>query len=459
MQDTIQEALGHHQQGRFIEAEQLYRRILAVDPEHPDALHLLGMVAFQTGRSEEAATLIRKAIAIKGNVAAYHSNLGNVLESQGKIVEAGVCYQRALLLKPDSAEIYVNLGNIFRAQGQLDSSLACYRRATALSPALADAAAAESAVLLLKGDFAAGWPGSEHRWQTSDHTTPPRDYPWPRWKGGPLASGRLLIWGEQGIGDEIMFAGLIPDILSDLACSGNRCILDCDPRLQPLFARSFPAIDVVTGFKPATHPELQAESNVAAHLPSGSLPGLFRASSAAFAATTSPYLKPDPVQKARFRTRYADGRKLVGLAWYTSNKKTGRARSVDLSLFAPLFAAPGIRWISLQYGDHDALEKQAAAANAPILIDREVDQLTSIDRFAAQVAAMDLVITIDNSTAHLTGALAVPTWVLLPFAPDWRWQLDREDSPWYPSVHLFRQPQIGDWPSVVARVEDTLRVP
>ncbi|HEY1768039.1 MAG TPA: tetratricopeptide repeat-containing glycosyltransferase family protein [Terracidiphilus sp.] len=453
MQDMVQAALGHHRQRRFTEAEQLYRSILAIDPRHPDALHLLGMVAFQTGRSEEAAALIRTAIDLKGNAPAYHSNLGNVLESQGKIAEAGACYQRALLLNPDSAEIYVNLGNIFRAQGQLNSSLDCYRRAMALSPGMADAAAAESAVLLLKGDFVAGWPGSEHRWLTSDHTTPPRDYPWPRWTGGPLASGRLLIWGEQGIGDEIMFAGLT----SDLVRSGIRCILDCDPRLRPLFARSFPALDVVTGFAPATHPE----SNVAAHLPSGSLPGLFRASSAAFAATTSPYLKADPVQQARFRARYADGRKLVGVAWHTSNRKTGRLRSMDLSLFASLFAVPGIRWISLQYGGADALEKDAAAAQAPILIDREVDQLSSqpssIDRFAAQVAAMDLVITIDNSIAHLAGALAVPTWVLLPFAPDWRWQLDREDSPWYPSLHLFRQPRMGDWPSVVARVEDALR--
>jgi ADP-heptose:LPS heptosyltransferase len=126
-------------------------------------------------------------------------------------------------------------------------------------------------------------------------------------------------------------------------------------------------------------------------------------------------------------------------------------------LFAPLFAQPDVRWINLQYGDHDAMSEQIAAASAPILIDRSVDQFSNIDVFAAQIAAMDMVLTIDNSTAHLAGALGVPTWVLLPFAPDWRWLQLREDSPWYPTMRLFRQPKIGDWQSVVNRVHSILQ--
>jgi hypothetical protein len=302
---------------------------------------------------------------------------------------------------------------------------------------LAEAATSEASVLLLQGDFAAGWQGSERRWETKDHDTPQRHYPWPRWKGEHLASGQLLLWGEQGIGDEIMFAGLIPDAIR----SGNRCVLDCDARRKPLFSRSFPGVDVVTGV---------------AHLPSGSLPGLFRTSSAAFAATTSPYLVADPLAQARFRARYDDGRKLVGLAWHTKNKNTGRMRSIDLSLLASLLNRPGIQWVSLQYGDYDSLEEQVTAANVPILIDDEVDQLANIDDFAAQIAAMDLVITIDNSTAHLAGALGVPTWVLLPFVPDWRWLQTRDDSPWYPTIRLFRQTKLEDWRSVVQRVESAL---
>ncbi len=442
------EALEHHRAGRLAEAEQIYRQILSLDSQHSDSLHLLGMIAFQMGRGEESVNLIKKAIEIKGNAPTYHSNLGNVLQSQGELSQAGACYQRALQLKPDSAEIYVNLGNIFKAQGQLDSSLVCYRRASGLNPLLAEAATAEAAVLLLRGDFAAGWRASERRWDTLDHDTPPRSYPWPRWNGEQTPSGRLLIWREQGIGDQIMFAGLIPDVIH----SGVSCVLDCDPRLETLFARSFPKVVIAPALTPGDHPELE----IAAHLPCGSLPGLFRTSGAAFAATTSPYLVPDTMKRAMFRKRYFDGRKTVGLAWYTMNKKTGRIRSVDLSMLAPLFALLGVRWISLQYGGHDTLEKQAAAANAPVLIDHDVDQFTNVDEFAAQIAALDLVITIDNSTAHLAGALGVPTWVLLPFVPDWRWLLDRSDSPWYPSIRLFRQTKINDWQSVVQHVKNAL---
>jgi ADP-heptose:LPS heptosyltransferase len=234
--------------------------------------------------------------------------------------------------------------------------------------------------------------------------------------------------------------------------TGNRLVLDCDLRLNPLFARSFPGVQVVSGCGPGLHPEL----DIAAHLPTGSLPSLFRRSSEAFAATTSPYLVADREMRQQLRARYADSRRLIGLAWQTNNRKTGRFRSVFLAQFAPLFAKSGIRWISLQYGDQSELESQAVAAGTPILVDRAIDQLTNMDAFAAQVAAMDLVITIDNSTAHLAGALGVPVWVLLPFAPDWRWLLDRKDSPWYPTMRLFRQPQPGDWQSVVEEVESAL---
>jgi ADP-heptose:LPS heptosyltransferase len=248
-----------------------------------------------------------------------------------------------------------------------------------------------------------------------------------------------------------MFAGLMPDVVR----TSNCCILDCDARLKPLFARSFPGINVVSGFDPEKHPDLY----ISAHLPCGSLPGLFRSTGSEFRVTTSPYLIPDSAKRERFRARYNDGRRLVGLAWQTSNQNTGRGRSIDLSLLALLLALPNIKWVSLQYGDHDALEYQATAAGASMLIDRDVDQFSDIDIFAAQISAMDLVITIDNSTAHLAGALGLPVWVLLPFMPDWRWLLNRSDSPWYPTMCLIRQPKLGDWQSVIQQVHIRLGDP
>jgi Flp pilus assembly protein TadD len=475
-------AVQHHQAGRLHEAEQIYRQILAIDAGNADTLHLLGMIAYQAGRHEFAAEMIRKAIAINPGQAFFHSNLGNVLQSQGQLVEAVACYQRALALKLVSAEVYFNLGSALQSQDKLEDAITCYEQALAIKPdyakahyklgcilhaqgkleeALAryekmlelrpgDAEAGFSQALaqLLHGDFAAGWPGFERRWQSAYQNTPMRAYPQPLWTGEKPASGSVLIWGEQGVGDEIMFAGLVPDAIG----TGTRCILDCDARLKPLFARSFPGISVVSG----SNPEKDANSEIAAHLPSGSLPGLFRTSRAAFAATTSPYLIADPNDRERLRARYADGRRLIGLAWHTRNQKTGSYRSIDLAALAPLFARPDIRWISLQYGDHDALQQQAAAANASVLVDGEVDQLSNIDLFAAQIAALDMVVTIDNSTAHLAGALGVPVWVLLPSAPDWRWLQACEDSPWYPTMRLFRQSVRGEWQSVVERVEKAL---
>lgn len=431
-----------------MEAAQLYRQMLAIDPQHADCLHLLGMVLFQSGEHDRAVELIRKAIALHPTAASYQSNLGNVLQSQGKIHEAEVCYRRALEIKPDQAEVHLHLGHLLKAQGEFDAGLACYQQALALKPQLTEARVAEAMTLLLQGNYSDGWRNFDLRWQTHSFDTPLRTYPQPLWKNEPLPSGRLLIWGEQGLGDEIMFAGLVPEVIA----RGIRCVLDCDTRLQPLFARSFPEVEMVSGYDPELHPNLE----IAAHLPSGSLPGLLRTGVEDFAATTSPYLRVDRVQREQFRVRYEDGRPLVGLAWHTKNQQSGRSRSIDLALWTPLLARTNLRWLSLQYGDHTALESEAAAVGAPLLIDPAVNQYTNIDSFAAQVAAMDLVMTIDNSTAHLSAALGIPTWVLLPFAPDWRWLLDCEDSPWYPSMRLFRQPRLGDWTSVLQEVQAAL---
>lgn len=473
-------------QGKLDEAALCYRNALALSPDLAEAHYNLGNILHAQDKLQEAAASYQSALALKPDLAEAHYNLGNALQSQDKLDDAVACYERALALDPEKYEARHNLGNALQSQGKLEDAMTCYERvlavepgyakahysvgcaqralgnldeailqyrmARALQPDFAQAGFSESLAQLLKGDFTAGWQNFEWRWKTKDHDTPMRVSPQPLWRDEKLASGRLLIWGEQGIGDEVMFAGLLPDVMR----TGNHCILDCDARLKPLFARSFPGIDVVPGYPSMEDLRNHRQSEVAAHLPSGSLPGLFRSTKAAFADTVSPYLIADPVARERFRARYADGRRLVGLAWHTNSRKTGHDRSIDLSLFAPLFARTDIRWISLQYGDHDSLEEQAATAKAPVLIDRSVNQFTDIDLFAAQIASLDSVVTIDNSTAHLAGALGVPTCVLLPLAPDWRWLQTGDDSPWYPTLRLFRQPQRGDWESVVQRVLNAL---
>jgi tetratricopeptide (TPR) repeat protein len=236
-------ALQQHRAGLFSQAERIYRQILAFDRNHADSLHLLGMIEYQAGNHAVAVETIRRAIELNKTQPAYHSNLGTVLQSEGRLDEAAACYRRALDLQPDSPEIHTNLGNIFHAQDKVEEAIASHQRALALKPDLAEAHYNLGLAQLLKGDFASGWPNLEWRWRTKDHETPMRAYPQPRWTGGKLATGRVLIWREQGVGDEIMFAGLIPDAVR----TGTRCVLDCDQRLQPILARSFPGVDVVSG--------------------------------------------------------------------------------------------------------------------------------------------------------------------------------------------------------------------
>jgi tetratricopeptide (TPR) repeat protein len=425
-----------------------YEQALALDPGSAEAFNNMGNARQALGHLDAAIACYERALALKPDYVGVHCNIGNLHAREGRLEEAARFYLLALQMKPDHAEAFFSLGNVRRDQGNSSDALRQYKNALRLRPDYAQATLGLALAQLLQGDFASGWQNSEARWQSIDHDTPRRAYVQPAWTGEKLESGSVLIWAEQGVGDEVMFAGLLPDAIR----TGNRFILDCDERLKPLFARSFPGVTVVSEGLPGCYPELE----VAAHLPSGSLPGLFRRSAADFSASTSPYLLADSATRERLRFCYADGRLLVGLAWHSTNLKTGRQRSIDLSWLAPLFAFEQIKWISLQYGDHALLESQAADASAPLFIDGAVDQLADMDQFAAQIAAMDLVVTIDNSTAHLAGALGVPVWVLLPFAPDWRWLLQREDCPWYPSMRLFRQEALGEWDSVIARVTNAL---
>ena len=457
--------------GKLAEAIESYKRALALNPDYVEAHSNMGTTLTAQGRHGDAIEHFERALLLNPNNAETHVNLGAALAEQGyaekatphylralklnpqcpeawcnlanayqalnELAHSVDCYQRALALKPNYAGAICNLGNLCQAQDQIDAAIECYNRALGFDPDFVQALHGKALAKLVNGNFAEGWREYEIRWRTAGHTSV-RQYKQPLWKGDCLSAGNVLIWPEQGIGDEIMFGGLVPDVLR----TGNSCVLECDPRLKPLFARSFPNARVVS--------RLDSEIEFAEHLPMGSLPGIFRNNETDFDATTAPYLTADSHRVRLFRTRYECGKLLVGLAWYTKNPKTGLSRSIDLSLFAPLFARTDVQFVSLQYGDHNELEKAVAAA--PIMIDRAVDQLADVDGFAAQIAALDLVITIDNSTAHLAGALGAPTWVLLPLGRDWRWLREREDSPWYPTMRLFRQHRSGDWQAVIESV-------
>ena len=290
-------------------------------------------------------------------------------------------------------------------------------------------------------------------------TTKPRGVP-TRCLSGPVRQASVQK-SSSGASRELAMRSWFAGWISAAIRTGSRCTLECDRRLQPLFARSFPEAVVLarpkagSAFKPlAAYPD----ADISAHLPAGSMPGLFQR------PAQRAYLVPDATKRQHFRDCYRrpdESRQdpyLLGLAWHSRGPRTGRRRSIALAAFAPVISAcPQARWISLQYGEHSTLEAKIAAAHIPVHLDSSVDALLDVDTYAAQISALDLVITIDNATAHLAGALGVPVWLLLPFAADWRWLQARDDSPWYPSVRLLRQPKRGDWPSVLQQVERELR--
>ena len=263
----------------------------------------------------------------------------------------------------------------------------------------------------------------------------------------------MLVWGEQGIGDEVHFAAMVPDLID----AGARVVLECERRLAPLFGRSFPEAMCVALENP---PAAETMGNdIDFQVPSGNLGAWLRPDLDSFPDRES-YLVADENRVAELKDRYRDGTgdRLVGIAWISKNPEIGKDKSMALADWRPLTEIGGIRFVDLQYGDTaDERARFERQTGTPIIHDDAIDQMADLDAFAAQVAAMDLVISVSNTTVHLSGALGVPTWVLLNTLPLCVWMAKGEDSPWYPSLRLFRQTKAGEWADVIGRVESELK--
>ncbi|KAA0682952.1 tetratricopeptide repeat protein [Roseomonas genomospecies 6] len=435
------------------------RRALRLDPERVPLWNRLGAGRKDRGALPAARHAYERGLALDPADAALWNNRANLLKGQGDPVGARDVLRRAAALQPESAAIRNNLADAHMLCGDPAAALAEAEAALARAPALADARVARATALLALGRFAEGWDAWEDRWSAEPWCRTAGRFPQPSWSGQPLDGGRLLVWGEQGVGDELMFATLLPLLTqssteetqsSTEAASG--ILLECDARLAPLFARSLPGVEVVPRGA-APDPRLFA-ADIAAQIPSGGLPRRLLRGEEGF-RRLRPALAADPARTPPVRR--TGRRPLVGIAWHTTNPKWGRLRNVPLADLARALHAAGADMVVLQYGDWAeevaALAEEGIAIALPPGLDRKDD----LDGLAAQIAATDLVVTIDNATAHLAGALGHPVWVLLSHAPDWRWLRGRDDSPWYPSARLFRQPAAGDWRTPLGAVADRLR--
>ncbi|WP_158929368.1 tetratricopeptide repeat protein [Acidisphaera sp. S103] len=485
-----------HRIGRLAEAEQIYRQVIAAMPRHADALHALGALALQAGRPAVAETLLDQAIGLKPaadfqvtrahtllalnrpldaaaairpvlrarpHSAEAHQVLGHALSDADQPGNAIDAYQAALRLKPALPDVLNNLGMALRQANRLEEAEQTLRQAPPEPESLVNLSSVQkergafadaeatlhqalrlapdspvlrynwSLLMHLLGRTPEAWDGWEQRFRAG--AIPPRAFSQPQWQGDPLGHRRLLVHTEQGLGDVIQFVRYLPSI------EGN-ILFEAPPRLIRLLS-SNPALPpmIPDGAPPPTIDTVVSLLSLPArtHLP----------------AAQPPYLFAEPDRVAHWRGRIGAGGLRIGINWQGfPGRFEDKGRSFPLALFEPLAAVPNVRLISLQKGEAEA---QIVAAGFPV---ETLDGLDSgPDAFldtAAVMASLDLIVTSDTSIAHLAGALGRPVWVALRFVPDWRWMLDRADSPWYPTMRLFRQSRHGDWAPVFAAMAQAL---
>jgi Flp pilus assembly protein TadD len=431
--------------GRLAEAERMLEHILSAVPDAPFALHQKGVLLFRTGHHQAAAEAVERAIDAAPDVALFRRSLCPIYERLGRYDDALRVGRQALAEDRDDLQTLHNLAVLHYRRLEIDESIACARQALALDPTAAGPHFQLAEALLLRGEFAEGW--KEYEWRYKIPGAPPLMPPSdrPQWDGAALPDATLLLIADQGLGDAIQFSRYIPRVHE--RCP--RLVIVADPLLHPLIRQIHPAANLVDQWDRC--------SPFAAYCPLSGLPRLFGTALETIPREV-PYLRAEPERTEAWRTRLRDlvpdGFRRVGIAWAgrpTHNNDLNR--SMPLAEFAPIAALEGVALISLQKGPG----KTAIAdyfGRAPLLnlgaeIADFVDTMSIIEM-------LDVVVTVDTAVAHLAAAMGKPVWILLPYAPDWRWLLERRDSPWYPTVRLFRQAMPGDWGSVFRQVTDVL---
>jgi tetratricopeptide (TPR) repeat protein len=452
--------------GRLDEEIAAFQKALTLRPDYPMALSNLGNALRKRSRTDEAIAACRRALALQPNYAIAHNNLGAALQStdldqaiahhrqaltlqptfpgahaalaaalvkKGDFDEAIASCNRALSLQPNNPQAFQNLASALAGKGNIDQAIQCLRQSLALTPNLPLAHWNLGLLLLLTGDFAQGWPEYEWRLRVPELATPAVSDK-PKWDGSPLAARRILLTSEQGLGDVIQFIRYVPLVIA----RGGQPVISCQRELHRLL---HPMPCIAQGDPPPDH-DLQCSLM--------SLPGLFGTTIESIPAPI-PYLRADPSLSAHWQSRLAQSpHRRIGLVWSgRSAQRADRNRSIPPAALAPLAAVDGVFFCSLQ-------KDPAPPPPLPHLADWTADLHDFADT-AALIENLDLVITIDTAVAHLAGAMGRPTWLLLKHHPDWRWLLHRSDSPWYPTMRLFRQTNHGDWTDPIAQIVDALR--
>ena len=468
-------------------AEQSYRRALEADPACALAHYGLGIVLknsgaleealpflaraqaqaglagevvrlrvttlVELGRYEEAMTIAREAAARDSSCHETAVAYGYACQKLQRPQEALGSYERALALGAGDADVFNNLGIVLQDLGRLPEAFDSYDKALALKPGHTLARFHRALARLLAGEYGAGWPDYEARLLSREYARRPATYP--RWDGSAPGPRTILVYGEQGLGDEIMFASCLPDLIS----VARHCVIECSPKLQGLFVRSFPRATVYAANAEARVPAEVQALGIDAELPIGSLPLHYRRSRDAFPRHGG-YLRADPRRTAQWASWLAGlgpGLK-VGLSWRGGTHKTRTPiRSIGLDRLLPLLRTPHVHFVSLQYTSEAPAEVEALRAGSGITITHVPAAVADYEETAGLVSALDLTLTVCTAVAHLAGALGRPVWVAAPYSPEWRYGCAGDDMPWYPSARLFRQTSYGSWDEVLTALTACLQ--
>lgn len=471
------------QQGHLDAAENFYRQALDLAPDRLSIANNLAVALHLQGKFAEACEHCTQLLQTHPGDAELHVNRGNALLGLRQLREARASFETALALHPGHVDALINRarahealgqplaalddldqalklapghvdalnnrGNVLTDLGRAREALIDYQRARSHAPDAPLAGWNEALCRLYLGEFENGWPLYEQGWATGLRSGPKPAFSQPEWNGRPL-EGTLLVWGEQGIGDQILFSSM----LGDLQRSAPRLLVAADTRLGPLYARSFPGLSF-TPLQPL--PTNGFDQQIAM----GSLGRHLRNHLDHFPANRRSFLQADTTRAQALRARLGAGDKLVcGFSWASTNALTGSFKSLNDTDLSQLGTLPGVRWVSLQYGDtRSDLERFRRDYGLDITTVEEIDNFHDMDGLAALIKACDLVISVSNTTVHLAGALGVPTLVMLPHAIGriWYWHYLHETSPWYPSCRLIRQPSADAWPDVIANVATIIR--
>jgi len=449
--ELLDAAIVQRQAGHGDEAMALLERAVTIAPTFVPALVNLGQLHQGRGGLGKAKEFYARALEADPVCAPAHNNLAAVLVAEENDAAAIPSFFAAVRFDPDNATYRYNLAGALEREGRLLEALAQLDAIIAREPKHLTAILAKAPMLFALGRFDEAWRhyAHRHRLYWSAYPEERRPLPSPLWQGETLAGKKILLSYEQGLGDQIMYAALVPDILAQ----GARVIIECEERLIPLFVRSFPGVEVEAWRQP-WNPAVKAP-DIDTHAPLGNL-GQWLMGDFSRVPRQHGYLKADPVQVQTLRARYeaqAKGRRIVGLSWHSAAQPFGPHKSMPLEALKPLLTDPRLFCVSLQYGAaaQDAA-LQARRMGGALLVDPSIEPSKDMDAAAAQIAAMDLVITVSNTTAHLAGALGKAVWVLLPKVKGrlWYWFPDRQPNPWYPSLRTFVQSRAETWDEPVA---------